>query len=340
MLRTSDLTARDAPAGRGGRASRWRRDVALVAALTLVSYLLASAFELQEALGRALARFERWQVDELPFALLVLAGGLVWYAFRRRRESLVQLALREQAEARVAELLARNRELAQQLIALQESERLALARELHDEFAQGCSAVRVETAYLLHCAADDHAGLSASAQRADAAAQSLYRLVRDMLRRLRPADLDALGLAAALEALCEGWRQRTGIACDLDTGRAPEAVLQGLDDATTIAIYRITQEALTNVARHAGATRVRVLLAIVAAPARGLELEIQDDGHGMDMRVARRGLGLLGATERAAMIGGSFEIGSAPGAGVRLVLRAPLPAAVAGSVSPVEAVAA
>lgn len=318
-------------AERGGLGrSTWRADAWWVAATAVASYFIASAFELQETLSRQLARFERWQIDELQFVLIVLASGLAWYAVRRRRESLAQLALCEQAEERVADLLAHNRELAQQLISLQESERLALARELHDEFAQGCSAIRVETACLLHCDPGDHAGLLACAHRADAAAQSLYRLVHDMLRRLRPADLDALGLSVALQALCESWQERTGVTCSISCERAPDAVLQLLGDAVNVAIYRITQEALTNVARHARAARVRVALTLGPAPgvAHELELDIQDDGQGMDLGVARRGLGLLGAVERAAVIGGEFEIRSAPGAGVRLVLRVPLPAAV------------
>jgi len=300
------------------RASRWRGDLAWVAAATLASYLLASAFELQETLTHRLQRFERWQADELPLSLTVLAGGLAWYALRRRRELRDELGLREQAEQRVADVLAHNRHLAQQLIAAQESERLALARELHDELGQSCTAIRIETTFLRHCAADDHAGLLASAARADQAAQGLYELVRDLLGRLRPADLDTLGLAAALQALCEGWQRRTGVACAFDA----RGDVAGLGDAVDITVFRVVQEALTNVARHATAREVRV--ALWRESAAWLRLSVQDDGRGMDTGAATRGLGLLGAVERAAAVGGELAISSPPGAGVRVELRVPL----------------
>jgi two-component system sensor histidine kinase UhpB len=301
------------------RRSRWRTDLWLVAAATVGCYFIASALELQESLSSRLARFESWQADEIPLSLTVLACGLAWYALRRRQEAQVQLVLREQAEARIAELLEHGRELAQQLISLQESERLALARELHDELGQGCTAIRVETAYLCNCAADDRAGVLAAAGRADAAAQGLYRSVRDMLRRLRPANLDALGLAAALQELCEAWALRTGLKCVFDV----EGETAALGDTVDITIYRVAQEALTNVARHAGAGSVRVALSRLQHDE--VSLSVQDDGRGMDLAVTTRGLGLLGAGERAAAVGGELTVHGAPGAGVRIALRIPLP---------------
>lgn len=303
------------------RRSRWRTDLWLVAAATVGSYLIASALELQESLSHRLARLESWQADEIPLSLTVLACGLAWYALRRRQETQAQLVLREQAEARIAELLEHKRELAQQLISLQESERLALARELHDELGQGCAAIRVETAYLRNCAADDHAAMLAAAGRADAAAQSLYQSVRDMLRRLRPANLDTLGLAAAVQELCESWETRTGVRCILDV----EGDTSALGDAVDITVYRVAQEALTNVTRHARAAIVRVALARVRPDE--VSLSIQDDGRGMDPSVVTRGLGLLGAAERAAAVGGELQVHGSPGAGVRIALRVPLPRA-------------
>ena len=302
----------------GARPARWRTDLWLVAAATLVTYALASALELQESLSQRLARLESWQADELPLSVTVLACGLAWYALRRRFETRAQLALIEQAEAHSADLLKHNRELARQLISLQESERLALARELHDEFGQSCTAIRIETACLRHCAADDRAGMLAAAGRADAAAQGLYQLVRDMLRRLRPASLDTLGLAAALQELCEAWELRTGIACGFRVEGCPEALGNPID----IAIYRIVQEALTNVSRHAQARGVWVTL--TRATPLEVTLCVRDDGRGMDLNLATRGLGLLGAVERAAGVGGELVIHSAPGAGAELALHIPL----------------
>jgi signal transduction histidine kinase len=314
-----------APGDPRAHPSHWRSDLWLVAAATVLCYFAASALELQETLTQRLARLERWQVDELPLTLTVLACGLAWYAVRRRREVQAQLVLRAQAESRVADLLEHNRELARQLISLQESERLALARELHDEFGQSCAAIRVETACLRHCAIDDRPGMLAAADRTDAAAQGLYQLVRDMLRRLRPANLDTLGLAAALQELCEGWEERTGTPCLLRvTGDAA-----ALGDAIDITVYRVVQEALTNVTRHARASCVRVELS--RASPHELGLRVRDDGQGMDTGVATHGLGLIGAVERAAAVGGTLTVESAPGAGLTITMSIPLPAAPAHS---------
>ena len=300
------------------RRSRWRADALLVLLLALGCYALSSAIDLSERVDRWLARSEGWQADELPLTLTVLAAALTWFAWRRRNETLAELRLRESAEARVQGLLAHNRELARQLIGVQESERRALARELHDDLGQACSAIRVETAYIRHCNAGAHAGIAAAAERAEAEAQRLYEQVRDMLRRLRPVELDSLGLLAALQALCEAWELRSGVACSFHH----EGPAAALGDAVDITVYRVTQEGLSNVMRHARASGVRVRL---KCSAQELVLTVQDDGRGMDPALQHsRGLGLLGASERAAALGGRLQIESAPGAGLRLEMHLPL----------------
>ena len=133
------------PAGLRTRAAA---DVAVVAAAAVLMFVLASALELAEAFNRWLHRYERWQADELPFVLLVAALGLAWYALRRRGEARRALALHRQAQQQVGQLLERNRQLAQQLLSLQEDERAALARELHDELGQRCTALRIEAALI------------------------------------------------------------------------------------------------------------------------------------------------------------------------------------------------
>jgi glucose-6-phosphate-specific signal transduction histidine kinase len=317
----SDTAALPAPAQpvRAAAASRWRSDLLGVAAVTLGCWLLAAAVELRELSSLWLARYEGWQADELPFAFGVLACGLAWYAVRRRRETQAELLLREEAQAQAQALLAHNRELARQLITLQESERLVLARELHDELGQSCAAIRVETAFIrngMATAAGDDAGLLAAAARADAAAQGLYEGVRGLLRRLRPANLDTLGLVAAMQELCEAWSERAGLPCIFTA----EGLATPLPDAVNITLYRVAQEALTNVLQHARAGSVRVVLARLDA--HEVQLMVQDDGCGIDLRASTRGLGLLGASERAAALGGTLRLSSA-GPGTRLLLRIP-----------------
>jgi two-component system sensor histidine kinase UhpB len=300
------------------RRSRWRADALLVLLLALGCYALSSAIDLSERVERWLARSEGWQADELPLTLTALAVALTWFAWRRRNETLAELRLRESAEARVQGLLSHNRELARQLIGVQESERRALARELHDDLGQACSAIRVETAFIRHCNGGAHAGIAAAAERAEAEAQRLYEQVRDMLRRLRPVELDALGLLAALQALCEAWEARSGVACSFHH----EGLATALGDAVDITVYRVTQEALSNVMRHAMASSVRVRL---QCSTQELVLTVHDDGCGVDPGASpTRGLGLLGASERAAALGGRLHIESTPGAGLRLELQLPL----------------
>ena len=319
--------------------SRWHIDLWIVVGAAFACYAGSVAFEWNESLVSTLANHERWQLDELPLTGTVFAFGLAWYALRRRRETESALHLREQAEAHASELLAHNRELARQLIAVQESERLALARELHDELGQRCSAILIETACLRRCATDDRAALLGAAARADMAAQSLYQLVGGMLRRLRPANLDALGLVAALQELCESWEERSHVACvfhfDAIGNAIGNASGEALPERINIAVYRVAQEALTNVARHAHASRVRLVLTRNASNT--LCLTIADDGRGMDPARATRGLGLLGASERAAALGGELHVRSSPGEGLCLSLSVPLPAAVAALDAPARA---
>lgn len=298
-------------------AGRWRTDLAWVLGVAVLCFGLSVALELHERMARWLGRFERWELDELPLTLTVLAFGLAWYAGRRTRELRSELALRRAAESRAASLLAHNRELSHQLIGVQERERLALARELHDELGQGCSAIRVETALLRRCARAEDVALLAAAARADLAAQTMYQQVRELLRRLRPADLDALGLEAALQALCGAWSRRTGVDCRLQL----DGLERSLPDLVNITVYRIVQESLTNVQRHAQATQVTLSLQLDAAE--GLRLSLRDDGVGMDPQAATPGLGLLGCTERAAMVGGQLRVVAAPGSGVQLHLHIP-----------------
>ncbi|MDM0073295.1 histidine kinase [Variovorax sp. J2P1-59] len=278
---------------------RW--DFAWVLVVTVLTFVLSSTFELRERLAVVFSHGEAWQVDEVPLTLVALSLGLAWYARRRGQEA--------------ARLLAQNRELAQKLIARQDDERLALARELHDEFGQHCTAIRIEATYIQRSRSLDQIG--EAARRAAASAELLQDGVRRLVRRLRPAELDQLGLVAAMQSLCEAWASRSGVPCVFHSG----GDLRQRGEAIDTTIYRVTQEALANVVRHANATRVKIEL---TATSQVLSLSVEDDGRGFTAATPERGFGLLGATERAAALGGSFEADSAPGAGTRIRMRLPL----------------
>ena len=213
-----------------------------------------------------------------------------------------------------ARLLSHNRELARQLIAVQERERVALARELHDGLAQECTAIRVEAACLQR--EHDACAIQAAARRAAESANRVVDGVRDILRKLRPAELDELGLAAALRSLVASHEQRAGTTCRL----VVEGALDDLGPVVNVAFYRVAQEALANVARHSRARSVSITL---ARNVDAVSLVIEDDGCGFDPDSRSRGLGLLGIGERAAALGGCVVTRSAPGAGTALRMTVP-----------------
>ena len=293
-----------------------RKDLSLIAVLVLAFWVLASMSELSEQVSIFSQRYEKIQLDELPLTLLVLSIGLIWFAWRRTQEAHAQLQERSRSELKVQELLQHKSDLLQRLYTAKEDERLALARELHDEMGQTSTAIRTEVAVLqrigrLHPEADE------SVERIAESAQHLSQMTRQMLHRLRPPALDSMGLEQALMSLCDNWQNSTQNVCELKTSALPE----GLNDYACVTVYRIVQEALTNVTRHANAKHVRVQLTL---DTQGLNLNIEDDGQGMaDTQAVHQGFGLLGMQERVASVAGRMSISSKLGQGVRLAIQIP-----------------
>jgi signal transduction histidine kinase len=198
-------------------------------------------------------------------------------------------------------------QLTRQLLGAQEDERRRIARELHDQAGQSLTAVKIEL--------DLEGRREASEMVGRALAQ-----VRDLSNLLRPAVLDDLGLLPALRGLIDDFARRTRVEAALEI-REP---LGPFTPDLQVVLYRVVQEALTNVARHAAAERVRVRL---RAENGQVHLAVEDDGRGVAGEPVPH-LGLLGMRERVTAVGGVLEIGSAPGAGFRL--EATIPAGAAG----------
>lgn len=233
-------------------------------------------------------------------------------------------AIRE-AEQRSQELLQQNRLLTQRMFSLQESERRHLARELHDELGQWLTAIQAEAeAICSSSGAEREPKIHASAQAISKSAAEVQSVIRRILHRLRPSLLDELGLAESLQELAIQWRQHhPKIVCDLEL----EGNLDGLPESFDITLYRLVQEALTNIANHAQASHVKVSLRRVPGEASAPEhllLTVQDDGIGMDAGEPVKGLGMLGMRERVITSGGEFMSHSTPGKGVRIEIRLPL----------------
>jgi glucose-6-phosphate-specific signal transduction histidine kinase len=147
----------------------------------------------------------------------------------------------------------------------------------------------------------------------------VYEVVRSIMQRLRPAALDALGLRDAVVDLVTQWKRRNpGVACTFET----EGDLTGLGELLNITVYRLVQECLTNITKHASATKVRVALAREGDEA--VRVFISDDGRGMDLAAKRVGLGLVGLRERVEALRGRLELISEAGRGMQVSAQLPV----------------
>ena len=303
------------------RASAWR-DVAVLVVITVGGALLATYIELSELLFAWTRNVEHWQLDELPAVLTILSAGLAWFAWRRYREARGELLQRRAAEARLEQLLLDNRRLARQFLHMQESERKFLARELHDELGQYLNAIKIDAVGIQQRTAEPASPTLRSASTIVQHVDHISEVVHDLIGKLRPTGLDVLGLKAALEHCVEGWRQRLK---DVHFSIVLEGDLDSLDDAVAVTLYRLVQEGVTNVSRHARAHHVDISVRRAQdAAADEVVFGIVDDGCGADLSEKALGLGLVGMRERVEMRGGQLELMTSPGRGFSIHATIPL----------------
>ena len=239
----------------------------------------------------------------------------------RVRERTAELAqanasLREEMEERERAERSR-RELLSRLVFAQEDERRRIAREMHDQFGEQLTALSRQIGQLEEACADTPA-LAAKVDELERLVRGLDRDVDQLVWQIRPTALDDLGLRAALANYVQDWSQRVHIAAELHSSGLLDDRLA--PDAETT-LFRIAQEALTNVAKHSQATGVEVIL---ERRADHVLLIVEDDGIGFDPAACRHGphgLGLLGMQERAALVGATLQIESAPNQGTSILLR-------------------
>jgi len=301
-----------------GRKTSPRRDVVVVVLVTLLAAIICVKFDASEAIARWTKPMEHLQLDELPGVLLVLATALAWFASRRYFEAKRQLTLRNAAERRLAEALADNQRLALRYVDMQECERKALARDLHDELGQYVNAVKLD-AVAMRDEGENRATVQARARAMIVNIDRVYDALGGLIRQLRPVGLDDLGLLAAVEHCLNEWRLRLP-AVQIEFSTAGD--FDSLDETRGLVIFRLVQEALTNIARHSQATQVWIRLER-REPAPGVDLAIADNGRGADLSLPRTGLGLMGMRERVAALGGSITLVSAPEEGFKMVASLP-----------------
>jgi len=269
-------------------------------------------------------------LDDEDVAVEALQAGAQDYLIKgqidgRQLARAIRYAIgRHQAEQSIAErtaALERSRELVRSLGArnarLLEEERRRVARELHDEMGQQLAALRMEIAVLRQgAAAEGRASNDAALNMLLGRVDGLVLSVRRIVAELRPPALDG-GLAAALDWLASEFERQTQSACEVDV----DACANLLSADAAAMVFRIAQESLNNVLRHAGAAHASLRLRRMDA---GCELRVHDDGKGFDPAKRTSGFGILGMEERARALGGTLTIDSRTGQGTDVRLWLPL----------------
>ncbi|MEO8596479.1 MAG: sensor histidine kinase [Candidatus Solibacter sp.] len=309
------------PAERAARGPMFRRrsvvpyrEVALAAAQRVGDVSARQTLERQQEVMRTNQELASFLKRTAGLALLL--GGIVALASIIRTRSLERAAATHlvQIEQQASEL----RKLSHSLTKAQEEERRSLSRELHDQVGQMLTALSMELGNVEELRHTHGEGFAQHLKEAKELNQETLRTVRNISSGLRPSVLDELGLAPALQWQAREFTRRSRIPVDLQLDGKLD-----LPDEHRTCIYRVVQEALTNVARHAGAKSIRVTL---HGGCDTLSLSVEDDGSGFDVqRVRDRGLGLLNIEERVRELGGRVQFLSAPSRGTLLRCEIPLP---------------
>lgn len=292
-----------------------RREAAL-AISEEVQTLNRRAFVQQQADIAEIHRVAEAQSRQRLGAALVVGLGVLLLTSLYASRLEARLRVQMERDARMSREL---QESAAKLIGAQEEERRTIARELHDEVGQVLTAIKVELS-VAQRQIEAEGGSAAPLAEVQTITDGALKTVRNLSQLLHPATLDDLGLAAAIDSSLRGLARRQEIRAELHQ----KGILDRLPREIELAAYRIVQEAITNVGKHANATQCHVHL--THYPDR-LLIEVEDDGVGFvedtDRPIIARGLGLISVRERASRLGGTFNILSTPGHGTRLIVSLP-----------------
>lgn len=333
------------------------KDLVLILIIAILTYLVAVYLDIFEQFVTWSRLHEDWQLDELFIVLMSLVVAFIIFSLRRSTElqreiihrqqveELLQQTLNElqqkieegtaanillkqeiinhqQTEAQALQLLEENRQLIRRSMTIQEEERKRLARELHDEVGQCLTAIQADARTISELTPDRRERIFTSAEAIMSVSSHIYDVMHSMMRRLRPSGLDYLGLEDALKNSIQDWQARhPETRCTVEvTGDLNE-----VHEDISINIYRVVQECLTNIAKHAQATQVMIHLQIeTETTPEYLTLRLQDDGKGMTPDRINYGLGIIGIRERAQALGGTFKIASELNQGVSIIFRVPI----------------
>ncbi len=263
--------------------------------------------------------YETQIIDKMGYKKNVLIAASLIPQTAMRVISLLDITEIKQIERRLRNSESRLRLLSRRIIKAAEAERVGIARELHDELAQGLVVTRLEAVSLA-----DKLQESSQSKQIAYIIEKIDKLlddVRDISSNLRPKMLDELGLVGAIQWYVRDFERRTGIPCFLEINENAVGVVAGKELA--IEAYRILQEAMLNALRHSKAERIVIG---VSTKKEKLIISIADNGIGINKREidSTTSLGLLGMQERASLAGGSFNLRTRPGKGTRIILSFPL----------------
>jgi len=240
------------------------------------------------------------------------------------------VASRSHAEAQTKGSERELKALSDRLLVVQEQERTRMARELHDDLGQLLTALKMDVIGVMEKVDDASPAADALRRRVLTTLDATVSSVQRISAELRPSILDDLGLAAAIESEARAFEERTGIECEVSLPPSspdePSWHLERVSNVVATAVFRIIQEALTNVARHSNAARVELRIRYRDAD---VLVEVRDDGRGITSQEigSSRSLGVIGIRERAELVGGTVRFEGIPGRGTIVSVRIPMPGA-------------
>jgi PAS domain S-box-containing protein len=264
---------------------------------------------------------ERW-LESYAAPILEADGSLTWHGIAN------DITERKQSEQDLLLLQNQLRHLATHLQSVREEERATIAREIHDDLGQMLTAMRFNLKWIEQALEPGAETLRERVTNAMELLGQTIQIVRRISTSLHPSILDDFGLSAALEWQITEFQKHSGIRCQIEA--LPQSLT--LERNRALALFRICQETLTNVARHAAATEISLSL---QAEQENVWLRIHDNGRGItvDALAKRRSLGLISMRERALSLGGEFSVQGLPGQGTTVTVRIPIPEAVQPSLS-------
>ncbi|MDO9053352.1 MAG: sensor histidine kinase, partial [Gallionella sp.] len=248
--------------------------------------------------------------------------GTLWKGF------MVNITHNKQAEIEIKQSRQRLRELSSHIETIKEEERTRIAREIHDEIGMLLTALKMDLSWLAQRLPSDDSALQEKMQGMDSLLDTAGKTANDLVHSLRPGFLDCFGIVAAIEIEANEFTKRTGIPCKISQSKDSFDI----SDEQSITLFRVFQETLNNIMKHAAAQQVQVIIDINKACTnlincdKCIELIVSDDGQGFDESAPSkpRSFGLRGIQERIGQLGGKVTISSKPGAGTQIAVRLPM----------------